>query len=384
MENRISKLYTWLVYVILWGMAWTYPVLVEVTTTLQENTLFSWTDILRAWKGIAPFFLLFLFHQLPMYRLLLRHRIRAYCVSAFFLLFIFAGCRYWSMKDFPRHHPEQELFLLSGKQPPERKPIDRRPPQPERHRPAFFGIPGLLSIDLVIAMLMLGFDLAIVLLSRYQEEEEKKRRLDAAHKEHELEHLKAQLNPHFFMNMLNNIHGMVDIDSKLAQEMIMELSKLMRYVLYEGTKSHTTLQQEKAFISNYVELMRKRCSDTKVCIGVYLPQEPLEHILIPPLLFISIIENAFKHGISYRNASFVDIRLSLHEKDVTLECMNSVHALPPRQSETSGGIGLNNLRQRLQLLYGNAFTLEIEHTESIYHVNLTIPCEYETDQMPCH
>lgn len=105
---------------------------------------------------------------------------------------------------------------------------------------------------------MLGFDIAIVLLSRSQEEEERRRRTDAAHKEQELEHLKAQLNPHFFMNMLNNIHGMVDIDSQMAQDMIMELSRLMRYVLYEGAKPYTTLQQEKEFISNYVELMRKR------------------------------------------------------------------------------------------------------------------------------
>lgn len=121
-----------------------------------------------------------------------------------------------------------------------------------------------------------------------------------------------------------------------------------------------------------------------MCIGVYLPQEPLDGILIPPLLFISIIENAFKHGISYRHSSFVEIRLSKDEHNVTLECLNSVHPQPPRHDGAKGGIGLANLRQRLQLLYGKAFTLEIDNTESVYHVTLTIPCKYDTDKMPCH
>ena len=90
-----------------------------------------------------------------------------------------------------------------------------------------------LLLDLVIAVLMLGFDLSITLFARYQEELEKSRRLESAHVQNELEHLKVQVNPHFFMNMLNNIHGMIEMSPARAQVMIMELSKLMRYVLYE-------------------------------------------------------------------------------------------------------------------------------------------------------
>ena len=205
-----------------------------------------------------------------MYRLLLRHRVRAYCVSALCLLALFAACRYVGMEAPPRHRPAQERPMPSAnQQPPEPRPFGpgndeqpggpmkraepdkHRPPEPEKSRFAFFGVPGLLTIDLTIAMLMFGFDIAIVLLSRSQEEEERQRRLDALHKEHELEHLKAQINPHFFMNMLNNIHGMVEMDARLAQDMIMELSRLMRYVLYEGAKPHTTLRHEKEFIEIY-------------------------------------------------------------------------------------------------------------------------------------
>lgn len=403
-KRQLHRFYIGFIYAILWGMVWIYPVLVELITAMQGNTVFSWANIRHAWTGILPFFLLFLFHRIPVYRLLLLHRVRAYCFSAFFLLLLFVACRYLGLEKPPRPHPEEKHCVVSDNQQPpgpapepffneDRRPAvpkkgpesaEYRPPRQGRHHFAFFGIPGLVTIDLIIAILMLGFDIAIILLSRYQEEEEKKQRLDAAHKEHELEHLKAQINPHFFMNMLNNIHGMVEIDSRLAQDMIMELSRLMRYVLYEGAKPYTTLQHEKEFIDNYVELMRKRCSDTKVCIGAHLPQEPLDHIQIPPLLFICIIENAFKHGISYRFPSFVEIRLSIHEDRVTLECMNSVHPQPARRDRTEGGIGLANLRQRLELLYGKSFSLEIDHTESVYHVILTIPFQYETDTMPCH
>lgn len=383
-------------------MVWAYPVLVETMTVMQDGTHFSWLDILQAWEGVIPFFLLFLLHRFPVYRLLLRHRVRAYFFSALALLALFVVCRYFSMDvlhgrhpagktyhvQFDGHPPEHDPFMLDGKKPPvmqeQRPDAGHRPRLHEKHRPAPFGIPGKITLDLIIAMLMLGFDIAIVLLSRSQEEEERKSREKATHKEQELEHLKAQLNPHFFMNMLNNIHGMVEMDSRLAQEMIIELSHLMRYVLYEGAKPYTTLQHEKEFIGNYVGLMRKRCSDTKVCIGMHLPEESLSHIRIPPLLFISIIENAFKHGISYLNSSFVEMRMSYSEHNVTLECLNSVHPKHSRQDNAEGGIGLANLRQRLQLLYGDMFNLEIENTEIIYHVILTIPCEYENDKMPCN
>lgn len=238
-----------------------------------------------------------------------------------------------------------------------------------------------LLLDLVIAVLMLGFDLAITLFVRYQEEQEKARRLEAAHLRNELEHLKAQVNPHFFMNMLNNIHGMVEMDPARAQVMIMELSKLMRYVLYEGAKPRTLLSKEAEFIASYVELMRKRYSSRKVRISLELPEGNQEHVFLPPLLFISVIENAFKHGISYQNLSFVEIRLCLEKDTLRLDCVNSVHRRPPMDGRR-GGVGLANLRQRLQLLYGDGFTLNITEKEGkTYHVNLIIPCEYDTDTM---
>lgn len=395
-----SRSYTWLVYTILWGMVWGYPVLTALIVAVRRVSALSWDAILHAWAGILPFFLLFLFHRLPVHFLFMRHRVRVYVLSVVGMLCLFGFCRYYS--DAGKFHilHMREHRISPREQPPERKPVpDRddaerkkgmvsgrpelsgpRPPRPVGHGP-HEGIPMPLMLDLVIAALMLGFDLAIALLARYQKEQEKARRLESAHLRHELEHLKAQINPHFFMNMLNNIHGMVEMAPAKAQVMIMELSGLMRYVLYEGAKPRTPLYKETDFIASYVELMRKRYSSRKVHISLELPKANQTHVLLPPLLFISIIENAFKHGISYQSPSFVEIRLRMEKNKLHFDCTNSIHRRPKKDGCT-GGVGLANLRQRLQLLYGDGFTLDItEKEEKTYHVNLIIPCEYDTDTM---
>lgn len=394
-----SRSYTWLVYTILWGMVWGYPVLTALIVAVRRGTAISWDGILHAWAGIFPFFLLFLLHRFPVHFLFMRHRVRVYVLSVVGVLCFFGFCRYYDVEKSRILHM-QERRISSREQPPGRKPVlgkddtehrkgmagERpelsapRPPHPVGHDP-HGEIPMPLLLDLVIAALMLGFDLAIALLARYQKEQEKARRLEAAHLKHELEHLKAQINPHFFMNMLNNIHGMVEMDPAKAQVMIMELSGLMRYVLYEGAKPRTPLYKETDFIASYVELMRKRYSSRKVRISLELPEVNRTRVLLPPLLFISIIENAFKHGISYQSPSFVEIRLCMERDKLHFDCTNSIHRRPRKEGGT-GGVGLANLRQRLQLLYGDSFTLDItEKDGKTYHVNLIIPCEYDTDTM---
>lgn len=396
-----SRSYTWLVYTILWGIVWGYPVLTALIVAERRGSTFSWDAILHAWASILPFFLLFLFHRLPVHFLFMRHRVYVYVLSVVGMLCLFGLYRYCSdvrmphASSVPEHRLPPHRPSHDGKPVPDRDGAERKgdtadgvpgfpASRPLRHTGDGFvpgRVPMPLLLDLVIAALMLGFDLAIVLFTRYQEEQEKARRLEAAHLRHELEHLKAQINPHFFMNMLNNIHGMVEMDPARAQVMIMELSKLMRYVLYEGAKPRTPLYKETDFIASYVELMRKRYSSRKVRIGLELPEGSREHVLLPPLLFISIIENAFKHGISYQSPSFVEIRLRVEKGKLRLDCVNSIHRRPPKDGH-EGGMGLANLRQRLQLLYGDGFTLDIaEKDGKTYHVNLTIPCEYETDTM---
>lgn len=389
-----SRSYTWLIYAIIWGMVWGYPAFTAIFVAVKAGSAVLWDGVLHAWAGILPFFLLFLLHRLPVCRLFMRRHIRGYLLSVAGLLCLFGLFRHYWSEEIPHASSVQERRIPPHGQPPGGKPFPGRDdaergqdatPAPRPLRPAGHGphggVPMPLLLDFVIAVLMLGFDLAIALLARYQEEQEKARRLEAAHLRNELEHLKAQVNPHFFMNMLNNIHGMVEKNPARAQVMIMELSNLMRYVLYEGAKPRTPLYKEIDFIASYVELMRKRYSSRKVRISLELPEGNREHVFLPPLLFISVIENAFKHGISYQNPSFVEIRLYMEKDTLHLDCVNSIHRRPPKDGRT-GGVGLANLRQRLQLLYGDGFMLDITEKDGrTYHVNLIIPCEYDTDTM---
>lgn len=283
-----SRSYTWLIYAIIWGIVWGYPAFTAIFVAVKAGSAILWDGVLHAWAGILPFFLLFLLHRLPVRRLFMRCHIRVYLLSVAGLLCLFCLFRHYWSEEIPRASSVQEQRI-----PPHGQPPGGHGP----HR----GVPMPLLLDLVIAVLMLGFDLAITLFARYQEKQEKARRLESAHLRNELEHLKAQVNPHFFMNMLNNIHGMVEMDPARAQVMIMELSKLMRYVLYEGATPRTLLSRETDFIASYVELMRKRYSSWKVRISLEQPERNREHVFLPPLLFISVIENAFKHGISYQS-----------------------------------------------------------------------------------
>ncbi|MCC8084930.1 MAG: histidine kinase [Clostridium sp.] len=400
MKIPASRSYTWLIYAIVWGIVWGYPAFTAIFVAVKAGSAVLWNGVLHAWAGILPFFLLFLLHRLSVRRLFMHRHIRVYILSVAGLLCLFGLFRHYWSEEIPRASSVQEHCIPPHGQPPGGKPFPGRddagrrqdtvggqhvtpaprPPRPAGHGP-HGGVPMPLLLDLVIAVLMLGFDLSITLFARYQEELEKSRRLESAHVRNELEHLKAQVNPHFFMNMLNNIHGMVEKNPARAQVMIMELSKLMRYVLYEGAKPRTLLSKETDFIASYVELMRKRYSSRKVRISLELPEGNREYVFLPPLLFISVIENAFKHGISYQSPSFVEIRLYMEKDTLRLDCVNSVHRRPPKDGRT-GGVGLANLRQRLQLLYGDGFMLDItEKDGKTYHVNLIIPCEYDTDTM---
>ena len=146
--------------------------------------------------------------------------------------------------------------------------------------------------------------MAIVLLFKQQREQEKIKALETSRLQHELKYLKAQINPHFFMNTLNNIHGTVGIDPAKAQEMILELSKMMRYILYEGKDKVVPLSSEIGFIQCYTSLMKRRYPENKVTISMDLPESTPAGMTVAPLLFMSFIENAFKHEKRGRTKRF--------------------------------------------------------------------------------
>ena len=211
-------------------------------------------------------------------------------------------------------------------------------------------------------------NLGVKFYFKTRDDQKKLLRLEKENLEQQLEYLKYQINPHFFMNTLNNIHALVDIDAEKAKSTILELSKMMRFILYEGDKQGVPLTREFDFIRNYITLMELRYTD-KVQIRVNLPQQAPDR-LIPPLMLITFIENAFKHGISYQHPSFIDIMVDVLDDRLHFTCNNSK---AEKSNQEKGGVGLTNVRQRLKLLYDNNYTLHIQDNPDTYQVQLTIP-----------
>lgn len=224
----------------------------------------------------------------------------------------------------------------------------------------------------LIAILMVGFNIAIRLIFQSFRDEERMKELEREKLKTELQYLKYQMNPHFFMNTLNNIHALVDIDTEEARTSIIELSKLMRYVLYEANNSMISLAKELQFQDNYVNLMKLRFIN-KVHIEIDIP-ESIPEVQVPPLLFITFIENAFKHGISYQKESFIKLKLQIDETNNKIFFYSS-NSNWKKVEDKHHGIGLDNVKKRLNLIYGRDFTLSINNDKkkNTFDVLLIIP-----------
>lgn len=174
--------------------------------------------------------------------------------------------------------------------------------------------------------------------------------------EAELKNLRNQLNPHFLLNTLNNIYALIAFDTDKAQQAVQELSKLLRYVLYDNQQMFVPLAKEIDFIKNYIELMRIRVSP-QVTIETSFDIKPDSQTPIAPLLFISLIENAFKHGISPTEPSF--IRIAIGETEDQIHCTIRNSNYPKTRTDKSGsGIGLEQVSKRLELIYPGNYQWE--------------------------
>ena len=231
--------------------------------------------------------------------------------------------------------------------------------------PPFIGERDILSV--VVLILMLGANLGIKGYFHSRDDRKRLAALERQNLEQQLEYLRYQISPHFFMNTLNNIHALVDIDPDKAKDTILELSRMMRFVLYEGNKQGVPLSREMDFIRHYVTLMKLRFTD-KVRIDIDLPTEVPER-QIPPLILITFIENAFKHGISYQHESFVEVKVAVEGDNLHFTCRNSKADKP---NEEKGGVGLANVRKRLHLLFGHRYTLNTNNMADIYSVELVL------------
>ena len=213
---------------------------------------------------------------------------------------------------------------------------------------------------------------ALALARRWVTADQKLKATEAARAQAELTNLRNQINPHFLLNTLNNIYALTAFDATKAQTAIQELSKMLRHILYDYQQPTVPLKDEVAFLENYVNLMRIRLS-TAVDIRFNTKMSVSNSIQIAPMLFISLIENAFKHGISPTEPSFIHIDITAD--DHTLVCDISNSNYPKTAQDRSGhGIGLQQVQRRLELSYPNRYIWEKGESDDkkVYQSKITI------------
>lgn len=338
----------------------------------QSSYRFSWDEIINAWEFNTVWIVLFAIHNFLLVPLLIiKRRTGLYAALAVALLvaamFTLSAIRPSHRKM--HHAPQRYECCRYNCKCSEMKASKRQPPQKREGGPLMMFRPGEM-VAFFGGLLLMGMNLGVKLYFRSQEATKAITQIEKHALERQLQYLKYQVNPHFFMNTLNNIHALVDIDPERAKTSIVELSKLMRYVLYEGNNKLTSLSREVQFLRNYVQLMSMRYTgNVSICLDV---PEVLPDSMLPPLLLVIFVENAFKHGISYRTKSFVEISLQPHGDRLLFSCRNSRPEIK-HDENMKGGVGLSNVRRRLDLLFPDDYTLDIKETDDTYTVKLEIP-----------
>lgn len=225
------------------------------------------------------------------------------------------------------------------------------PPDWHRLRPEreWQEIVGFFAVNAMLYLLVAGLSVAIKMTGGWYEMETARREVEKSRAEAELKNLKSQLNPHFLFNTLNNIYSLIAFSPDRAQEAVHDLSRLLRYVLYESSQPFVPLEKELDFIRNYVELMRIRLPEhVELQTEISLPRPDVK---VAPLLFISLIENAFKHGVSNSKPSFIHLVIRQEGGRMSCSIRNSYFPKDTDQDKSGSGIGLQNLQRRLELLY---------------------------------
>lgn len=310
----------------------------------------SWKHVFKIWKDNALIIPIFaLNHWLLMPKLLDKKKYLLYFITIFSLI---------AIAVFAYYHYENYTLRERLLQPDFNKVAEAKRPSP---------IPPYATL-LMYSILIVGVDLGMFFSKKWQQISAQKIDLERRNTMMELEILKNQVNPHFFMNTLNNIYGLMDKDADKAKKAIIKLSKLMRYLLYENSDSKVPLSKEFEFLKSYTELMQLRFTD-QIDYHFTIP-EHFEDVKIPPLLFVSYIENAFKYGISYANPSKIEIDFTIKNNVLTFLCFNTIHK---ENQDKSGGLGLANSKNRFDLIYGDRYNLNIVRANQFFKVLLEIP-----------
>ena len=293
-----------------------------------------------------------------------------YYISVLALLYFF-----YFISDFA----SEQIFRMISKngdsdqiitQPGEERHL-RQPPIRMRRPTFIIAMPNAQIIGYSSSSLFMVFlSLGLRVLERQSKIEKIQEEMEKAKLNAELALLKNQISPHFFFNTLNNIYSLSTINPEDSRTAILKLSKMMRYLLYDSEDGDTKLSDEIELMTNYIDLMKLRLEEN-YNLRVKVPDK-YEDFRIPPLLFIPFIENAFKHGVSFREDSFIDISMATFDNTIIFRSFNSISGTVAVTGLESSGIGLNNVRKRLDLLFPGKHNLQLNKTESTFEVLLKI------------
>lgn len=210
----------------------------------------------------------------------------------------------------------------------------------------------------------------IKLLQRWLKDSYRLRELEKTRLNSELDQLKSQINPHFLFNMLNNTHVLIHRNPALAAEVVLKLSDLLRYQLYDCARNQVLLGADIRFLDDFLHLEKIR----RDFFSFSIVKEGIpDDMTVPPFLFIAFVENAIKHSTDMEQESYVHLQFMVQQAQLTFHCTNSRPASPLTRKEQPGGLGLANVQRRLELLYPGKHSLRISEEEKTYRIILTLP-----------
>jgi LytS/YehU family sensor histidine kinase len=338
--NRASEN---LIYLIFWILVFIFPVLLSA-----GGNRIDWSRVIQEFIRIFPFFVIFLLNNFVLFPIFkIKKYVKYLSFTAIVLIvFSFLGSYNDLIYDFlrlPRQAQPQGRFDTM------------------RVLNNFF-------YNSIISTLVIGFNNAIKITFDWLEEKRNFEELQKENFKNQLSMLQQRISPHFFMNTLNNIHALIDYDKEIAKKSVVKLSHLMRVLLYEN--ENYTLQKEIDFLKDYIELMKIRVNQNVEIIFEH--PEIIPRVDFPPFLFISFVENSFKHGIMAAGKSFIHIYFAFDNDFLYAKIINSKTTVP-QNNKTKTTIGLANSRQRLDLIYNKNYKFDVTETETTFEVNIKVP-----------
>ena len=336
-----NRLFTVLIHISVWAVLFCLPYLLSSGQSFDVQRIIEYSWIPLAFYSVIFYLNYFFFID----GFLFKKKLIPYFITNTLIIAFFIWLNFQLRDYFGQMHPPNNIKIAF---PPKR----------------FF-----IYIDTLSLIIPLIFSITLRIYERWVKTETEKKESKNTQLESELQHLKYQLQPHFFFNSLNNIYSLVDISPEKAKETIHSLSILMRYLLYDSNVEKVSLKKEIEFIERYIDLMNMRTSE-KTVVKTDFPT-PTEDLQVAPLLFISLIENAFKHGVSAVKNS--NIYFSMHIDGSVIKFESKNNNIKKDSSDKSGsGIGLRNIQKRLELLYAEKYLFKIHETDETFTTQLEI------------